>query len=85
MKWELYTEVQRSEKRASSWEKGLSSLPEAEWAVAESQKGITQNEVKIVCRGATPWKAGIFLRGRVELFTWAIAEFQRGMTQDKKN
>ena len=30
---------------------------------------MTRDEVKIVCRGATPWKTGIFLRGRVELFT----------------
>ena len=69
MKWKLYAEVQRPEKRASSWEEGLSSLPEGEWAVVESQRGMTQDEVKIVCQGATPWKTGIFLRGRVELFT----------------
>ena len=69
MKWKMYAEVQRPEKRASSWEEGLSSLPEGEWAVAESQRGMTQDEVKIVCRGATPWKTGILLRGRVELFT----------------
>ena len=68
MKWKLYAEVQRPEKRASSWEEGLSSLPEGEWAVAESQRGMTQDEVKIVCRGAMPWKTGIFLRGRVKLF-----------------
>ena len=30
---------------------------------------MTQDEVKIVCQGATPWKTGIILRGRVELFT----------------
>ena len=47
----------------------MSSLPECEWPVPESQKGMTQDEVKIVCRGATPWKMGIILRGRVELFT----------------
>ena len=46
MKWKLYAEVQRPEKRASSWEEGLSSLPEGEWAVAESQRGMTQDEVK---------------------------------------
>ena len=56
-------------KRASSFEEGLSSLPEGEWGVAESQRGMMQDEVKIVFRGATPWKTGIFLRGRVELFT----------------
>ena len=50
------------------------------------KKRMTQDEVKIVCRGATPWKTGIFLRGRVELFTkgwmsccWAQWE----ITQDK--
>ena len=49
----------------------MSSLPEGERAVAESQsqRGMTQDEVKILCWGATPRKAGIFLRGRVELFT----------------
>ena len=69
MKWKFYAEVQRPEKRASSWEEGFSSLPEDEWDVAQSQRGTTQDEVKIVCRGATPWKTGIFLRGRVQLFT----------------
>ena len=69
MKWNLYAEVHCSEKRASSWEEGLSSLPQDEWAVAESQRGMTQDEVKSVCRCATPWKTDIFLRGRVELFT----------------
>ena len=69
MKWKFYAEVQHPEKRVSSWEEALSSLPENEWAVAKSQRGMTQDEVKIVCRGETPWKMGIFLRGRVELFT----------------
>ena len=40
MKWKMYAEVQRPEKRASSWEEGLSSLLEGEWAVAESQRGM---------------------------------------------
>ena len=53
----------------SSREESLSSLPEVEWAVAESQRGMTQDEVKLVCQSAMPWKTGIFLRGRVELFT----------------
>ena len=65
---EHYTTMS-SEKHDSSREKEMSSLPEGEWAVAESQRGITQDDVKILCRGATPWKTGIFLRGRVELFT----------------
>ena len=69
MKWKFHVKVQRPEKRVSSREEGLSSLPVGDWAVAESQRGMTQDEVKTVCRGATPWKAGIFLRGSVELFT----------------
>ena len=69
MKWKLYVEAQRPEKQASSWEEGLSSSPESEWAVAESQRGITQDKIKLVCRYATPWDMGIFLRRRVELFT----------------
>ena len=38
----MYADVQRHEKRASSWDEGLSSLPEAEWAGVESQSGMTQ-------------------------------------------
>ena len=59
----------KNEKREFSWEEGLSFLQEGEWAVAESQRGMTQDEVKIVCQGAMPWKTGIFLIGRIELFT----------------
>ena len=40
MKWKMYADVQRPEERASSWEEGLSSLPEGEWAGAESQRGM---------------------------------------------
>ena len=69
IKWKMYAEVKRPEKRASSWEEGLSSSPEGEWAVAESQREKTHDEVKNVCQCATPWKTGIFLRGRAELFT----------------
>ena len=47
----------------------LYPLPEGEWAVAESQRGMTQIEVRVVYQYAKPWKTGIFLRGRVELFT----------------
>ena len=61
--------MQHPEKWTSSWKEGLSSLPEGEWAVAESQRGMTQDKVKLVYRCATPWKMGIFLRGRFELFT----------------
>ena len=38
MKWKMYAEVQRPKKRASSWEEGLSFLPEGEWTGAESQR-----------------------------------------------
>ena len=68
--WEHYTTTS-PEKYHFFKEEGLSSLPEGEWAVAESQKGMTKDELKILCQGATPWKASIFLIGRVE----------RGMTQ----
>ena len=47
---------------------------------------MTQGKVKFVCQGATPGKTGIFLRGRVELFTEggvSCAEPQGGMTQDE--
>ena len=37
MKWKFYAEVQHPEKRSSSWEERLSTLPEGDWAVAESQ------------------------------------------------
>ena len=57
------------ERHDSSREESLSSLPEGEWAVAKSQRGMTQDKVKTVCQGATTWKTGIFLRGKFELFT----------------
>ena len=74
MKWKLYAEVQRPEKRASSWEEGLGSLEEGEWTVAESQREMTQDEVKIARQGGMPWKSGIFLRERIERFTrWWVS------------
>ena len=42
MKWKLYAEVQHPEKQASPGEERLGSLPEGEWTVAESQRGMTQ-------------------------------------------
>ena len=68
-KWKYYAKVQPPEKRASSWEEGLSFLPEGESAVAESQRGMMQDKVKLVCHDAAPWKASICLTGRVEFFT----------------
>ena len=50
MKWKFYAKVQRPEKRASSWEEGLSSLPEGEWAVAESQRGMMQRMRRVTTR-----------------------------------
>ena len=50
MKWKMYAEVQRPEKRASSWEEGLSSLPEGEWAGAESQRGMMQRMRRVTTR-----------------------------------
>ena len=69
MKWNLHAKAQRPEKRVSIWEERFSSLPEGERDVAESQREMTEDKVKLVCRCATPWIMGIFLRGRVELFT----------------
>ena len=50
MKWKFYAKVQRPEKRASSWEEGLSSLPEGKWAAAESQREMTQGTRKMTAR-----------------------------------
>ena len=72
MKYKVYAKVQRPEKRISSWKYRLSSLLEGKWAVAESQRSMTQDKVKLVCPCATPWKLGIFLGGKVELFTGGL-------------
>ena len=50
MKWKMYTEMQRPEKRASSWEEDLSSLQEGEWAGAESQREMTQRMRRVTTR-----------------------------------
>ena len=70
--WALYRRVskQSPEKRASSWEGGLSSLPEGEWSVAESlpkrdDAGWSENYMS----RCNALKTGIFPIGRVELFT----------------
>ena len=71
---EHYTTI-HPEKHDSSREKRMSSLRESEWAVAESQKGMTQDEVKI----ASHWKwntlkNGRLLRGMFELFSgWWVS------------
>ena len=81
--WKHYATM-NFEKHDSSREEGMSSLPEGEWAVAESQRWMTQDKVKLVCWGANPekrvsfWEEGLsFLREGV----WAVAESQRGMAQ----
>ena len=38
--WNYFANVKGPKKRASSWEKGLSSLPEGEWPIPESQRGV---------------------------------------------
>ena len=42
------------EKHDSSREKGMSSIPKGESVDVESQRGMTQDEVKIVWQGASP-------------------------------
>ena len=46
MKKNLYAELQRPEKRGSSWEEGLSSLPEGEWAVADKATKEIEKQTK---------------------------------------
>ena len=46
----LHAEVQRPEKRASSWEEGLSSLPEDEWAIVEFQRGMMQRMRRVTAK-----------------------------------
>ena len=50
MKWKLYAEVQRPETRASSWEEGLSSLLDGEWADAETQRVMMQRMRRVTTR-----------------------------------
>ena len=64
-----------------------SFLPEGEWTGAESQKEMTQNNVKLVCQGATSlktvtswkpcWQVGLNSFPEVE---WAGAESERELT-----
>ena len=67
----------------------MNTLREDEWAVTESQREMTQDEVKSVCWGAAPWKTGIFLGGRVELFTGGCVSWywvqNRDDAEDEKN
>ena len=52
----MYAKVQRPEKLASSWEDRLRYLPECEWSVAESQRGMMGDESEIISQNTTPWK-----------------------------
>ena len=61
--WRNYTAMS-PEKHDSSREEENSSLPADKWAVAESQRGMTQDKVKIVWQGATLRKMDIYLRER---------------------
>ena len=57
---------------------------EVELVGNESKREMTQDNVTLVCWGATPWKIGIFLK-RVELFVggWLAGdEFQRGVAHE---
>ena len=77
------------EKHDSTKEEEMSSRPEGEWALAEYQRRMMQDEVNIVCQGAAPWKTGIFLTGRVGLFTggWVSCCWvpKRNDTRSSKN
>ena len=69
IKWNLYATVHHPEKWSSFWEEWFRSSSEGDWVFTESQRGMTQDKVKLVCQYATPWKPSIFLRGRAELLT----------------
>ena len=85
-KWKLYAKMQRHEKRVFSWEEGLTSLPKGKWAVAESQRGMTQDEVKCFMEVQRPEKRASSWEERLTFLPeseWAAAESQRGITQDE--
>ena len=60
-----------SKKHDSSRQERMSSLPASEWAVAESQRGMTQDWVKFVWQGKRPerrassWEVELFTGGWV--------------------
>ena len=61
----------------------MRSWPEGEWAVAESQRGMTHtHKVKFVCQSATSWITGIFLRGKIEIFTVGLGSTYRVLQRD---
>ena len=67
-------------------EEELSSLPEGKWAVAESQRRMTQDEVKLNAKVQCPEKRVCSWEEELSSLPegeWAVAESQRGMTQDE--
>ena len=62
----------------------MSSLPEGEWAVAESQRGMMQGEVKLYAEVQLPEKRAYSWEEKLSSLPegeGAVAESQRGMTQ----
>ena len=53
--------MQCPEKRASSWEEGLSSLPGGEWDGADSQREITQRMRRMTTRQTKKLKRKLML------------------------
>ena len=71
------------EKHDSSREESLSSLPQGEWAVAQSQRGMKQDEkmyaeVQRPEKRVSSWEEGLSSLPEGE---WAVAESQEGMMQ----
>ena len=56
------------EKHDSSREESLSSLPEGEWAVAESEREMTQDEVKLYAKVQRPEKRASSRKEGLALF-----------------
>ena len=64
IKCNLHVKVQSPEKLASSWEEGLNTLPEGEWAVSESQRRIKWKlHAYVQCpeKRASSWENGLSL------------------------
>ena len=84
MKWKVYAEVHRPEKRVSSWEEGLSSLSEGERAIAESQRGWLRMKRNLYAGVQRPEKRSSSWEEELSSLPegeWAVAESQRGMKQ----
>ena len=70
MTWKLYAKVQRPEKGTSSWEEGLSSLSEGEWAGAESQRGMMQRMRRVQTDQGNR-------KGKYKHFVWSILMYKK--------